>query len=272
MEYNSNPPLQVCGEIKLSIVSFWATRNYFLVLDSLHFCCCRFLWYTKQFFNLEYKPNSHIFLFQMHSWLGLRSQEQLPGKSKQLVDTQICLKPVERLHSLSGITTVASWKRGMGGWLQKSAWGLSNGRILCLRSRPRLRRNRGWLAGFGTFTCTASSGYEIYPEAQSLRNLWSDTEALQPTTARKARNHVEPWIPGTPSALPYILGGWPPAKIHRFTFLSFYIITFSLVAWQICRDHALLKFPLYFLLHLQSFIPLLSLPSCSAVKFYLHKT
>lgn len=42
-----------------------------------------------------------------------------PGSAKQLVGTQICLGPVERLHPLSGITTTASWKRGMVGWLQE---------------------------------------------------------------------------------------------------------------------------------------------------------
>ena len=62
--------------------------------------------------------------------------------------SEVCLGPSKRPHPLSGIMTTASWKRGMVGWLQKSAWGLSNGCILCMRSRQWLPGNAKLLVEF----------------------------------------------------------------------------------------------------------------------------
>ena len=51
MQYNSNPPLQVHGETKLSVVSFRATRNYFPVLTL--YTVAVFLDTRNGFLNLE---------------------------------------------------------------------------------------------------------------------------------------------------------------------------------------------------------------------------
>jgi hypothetical protein len=75
------------------------TRNWH---ENSLFSCWRFPWYRKRFFDLECKPNSHIFLFQMHPWLCLRSQERLHGNAKRLVDSEICLGTFLRPHHDGG--------------------------------------------------------------------------------------------------------------------------------------------------------------------------
>jgi hypothetical protein len=66
------------------------------------------------------------------------SRRRLHENRGWLVNCDICLGPLERPHHLAAITTAET---GCGWSIVISASGLSNGRILCLRSRRRLHGN-----------------------------------------------------------------------------------------------------------------------------------
>ncbi|KFY66711.1 hypothetical protein V496_01940 [Pseudogymnoascus sp. VKM F-4515 (FW-2607)] len=92
--------------------------------------------------------------------------------------SEICLRPSKWLHPV---------ETGMAGRFPKSAWGLLKGRILCLRSRQRLRQN----GGFGAFTCTDAD--DIFRALDAICiNLISEGEDVEAREAIRVFEGV-PW-------------------------------------------------------------------------------